>query len=781
MFFFSNISTTSTVRRIGLRTLLAFALVLFACPVWAADHTNSETVVTTGAGQAYYVSGGDTLTNTSSGTYKATWDGSVSGVYSNTGHIINYGEIIGINTGGNSAYGINCIDGSVINNGDVSAQGQDTFVYGVMVNNSPLTNNGNITATNVAGWAYGVYVDGGSDVENRGTITASGPGAHGVHLLSGGTLHNYGTISATGTNVAAIYADDADIRLYTGSQITGQVHSGNIGSNLYLDGSGTQDFDITGDWRWLTKTGSGTWTLANAMAADTFTSIELQGGTLALGADLHLRDGVVHVRNGATLDLGTYRMTDTGTDSRFYAGSTLKATLKSDGTCGYVARISNIYGATTLVLTQSGAVATHLYTLSDNLSPGSFANLKFSNGQETMETLFGTYQMVNTGDKLLVNSAPVSDATLEAKGINPDDAHAIQKAFENDQDSMDKLNNMSTDEAREALQQAHAESMQGAFTAVLNSEIAARGVIANRLLAARSAALAARRGETGLSSGSDELAWKFWAQGFGSIADESAHGGGNGYNAKTAGLTFGMDKTLRDDFRLGLAYTYIHNIVDSKTSDNANDVDSNMLTLYGEKLYGDDMYLDGHISLGLNKYDTKRYMTAMGLQAEADFDGYTFNIGGEFGKSYALTDTFVQAPVLLTPYIGVDYTRVSIDSYEERGAGASNLIVDGTDNNIFTTTLGTRFAATWDDLTPEAHIAWVHDWAGEKITSNARFASGGAALSSDAVSTDADKLNLGMGLNWQYNDVTTFDFTADYLGSAHMDSFGGTAQVSYAF
>ncbi|WP_034604233.1 autotransporter outer membrane beta-barrel domain-containing protein [Halodesulfovibrio aestuarii] len=734
---------------LGLCTMLC--IVFFADSIWATE--NSGTIENNPTG--YKLSTGEHFINAKEGIVKGgpytapivVIDASTSG---SDAIIENYGLIHSENIHGLKA--VNLTDGTLKNYGTITAKG-----YMGMPTIYPNI----VYVTNGTVYNYGKIEELPESAPSTGVV------------LHDSTLHNQGTINVSS---AIFAAGNSKVYLETGTNITGSVTTDSSGlAELYLADSGTVNFEISSKWKFLQKTGAGIWVIDKDINAN-FGSVSIHQGTLALGNG-SFGDSIKNtltLHSGATLDLGTNELE--APNSIFMPNSTIKVTLTSNEH-GLLTGDNVTMGENVVILpTIKDTVTNELYTLIIANEASSYAGATLSNKKDKISCLFSSYELIKGNDSLKLKVAPVSDEYLVQQGINTTDVHAIKTAFKNDNVSMGKLASLSIEKAKKALKEAHAEPIAEVISAVRDAGYAAQGVITKRLLTTRSVALSANE-QTGLSSGSDEVSWKIWGQGFGSVSSETAHNDSNGYDANTTGLTFGVDKALVENFRLGLAYSYIYTDVDSKSSSNNNEVDSNLLTVYCEKLFGDDMYLDAHISYGFNNYKAKRYMTELGLQAKADFDGSTFNLGGEFGKSF----NFTSNPITITPYIGLAYSYISIDSYKESGAGSSNLIVDDTYNNVFTSTLGARFGATFNAFKPEMHAAWVHDWAQEEISTNAEFANSGAALSSSAVSNDPDKINLGMGLGWQVSDVVTLDLTADYLGSAHMDSWGGTVKMSYEF
>lgn len=184
----------------------------------------------------------------------------------------------------------------------INAAGGTITTYGngavgmVVSNGSTATNSGTI-ATYGLGDAYGIQTSTGCTATNSGTIISYNTSA--IRCYSGSTFYNSGTLASYGSH--AIYADDSDVHLQTGTSIlAGDVH-GTGTSDLYLDGSGTVNFDISGDWT-IWKTGDGTWTIAQNISAAAPAYV-ITGGTLALASGVSLSANNFFMDPGTTLQV----------------------------------------------------------------------------------------------------------------------------------------------------------------------------------------------------------------------------------------------------------------------------------------------------------------------------------------------------------------------------------------------------------------------------------------------------------------------------------------------
>ena len=373
---------------------------------------------------------------------------------------------------------------------------------------------------------------------------------------------------------------------------------------------------------------------------------------------------------------------------------------------------------------------------------------------------------LNTSDasKIQLDVDLKSDADLTAMGLNPTDVRAVGTAYNGDLDVITKLLLADANGVDSITGDSNANASSDAIGSALGANDASKKVVNARVNALR----------TGLASGSESTFWKLWGEAFGSATNAKATGSSTGYNSDTYGLAFGIDREIMNNLRLGLAYSYAETGVDAKGSSDSNDIDSHLVTLYSDYVIGNGFYVDGRLVVGFNKYDSTRSIAALNKTASGDFDGYSVNLGTEFGRDIDV------ASFIVTPFLGLEYTHVITEDYDESGAGAGNLSIDGQDLDIYETILGARLSGTYGRFTPELRASWVHSWGSKDVTTSAKFVSG-PALSERTVTRDADRLVLGAGLDFQATDDFKVGADVDYSGSENVESIGGSIKLTYEF
>jgi len=178
----------------------------------------------------------------------------------------------------------------------------------------------------------------------------------------------------------------------------------------------------------------------------------------------------------------------------------------------------------------------------------------------------------------------------------------------------------------------------------------------------------------GMAAGDPYQGVSMWLQGFGSTIDQDNRDLVAGFNADTVGATFGVDKLLNNNLRVGAVLSYAATDVETNGSGNTTDIDSYQGGLYASYESG-PWYMDGVLYYAYNDYDGRRTIPLVGRVANADYDANQFGVKATLGREYSFN-----ADTYLTPYVGLYYVYLDVDDYTETGAGAANLTVDNEEN-----------------------------------------------------------------------------------------------------
>ncbi|ADU63819.1 MAG: autotransporter domain-containing protein [Pseudodesulfovibrio sp.] len=327
--------------------------------------TNSGTITGTSTiGSAYGISLGDQSTFINSGTLAASGDKAYGADLSSLSTLTNTG-VITATSDSLTAYGVNLNTlATVINSGTVAASSTSYFSRGAHVDfSSTLTNTGMITSTSITRPAFGVVLDNDSKVINSGTvaavstkdgaagaitsglstltstgtITATGDYvAYGVQLEKGSTFTNSGLVTATspraatgvyitnpsgvtssntfintgsinaqgGTKSQAILArTHSSVYLDTGTRILNGSVSGQNGlADLIIRSDSDLGFTLDGNWKSVTHSGSGIWSLNGDSSASASTLTLNAGSKTTMFSGSRLTSATMDMNSGASLN-----------------------------------------------------------------------------------------------------------------------------------------------------------------------------------------------------------------------------------------------------------------------------------------------------------------------------------------------------------------------------------------------------------------------------------------------------------------------------------------------
>lgn len=166
----------------------------------------------------------------------------------------------------------------------------------------------------------------------------------------------------------------------------------------------------------------------------------------------------------------------------------------------------------------------------------------------------------------------------------------------------------------------------------------------------------------------------FWVKPFGTRGTQDDSDGVAGYRANTVGLVFGVDGLLKNNVRVGAAFSYSSTNVNSQISGggvNGMNIKAYQLIGYGSYDINARDVLDVQADVGQNHNASARNIAFTSSVASASYDTWTAHLGASLNRKYALNERTV-----LTPSLRVDYTRVQDQGYSETGAGLLDLNVD---------------------------------------------------------------------------------------------------------
>lgn len=241
----------------------------------------------------------------------------------------------------------------------------------------------------------------------------------------------------------------------------------------------------------------------------------------------------------------------------------------------------------------------------------------------------------------------------------------------------------------------------------------------------------------------------FFVQGRFNGGDRDSTGEERGYRFTTGGLTLGADYRLTDQLILGLAFGYDGTSAVFSQDSGAMDTDSYHGSFYGSYYLPADFYVDWIGNFTRHDYDMKRNIryTGFSSRARSNPEGNQYGFAVSFGKDFAISEWN------LNPYLRMEYAKLQIDAYQEKGGGGLGLAFGSQDDHSLTTDLGAQigrsFSLPWAVLTPSIRFEWEHQYQNGSRDLRVRFADAAAGTGSFSISNsapDRDYFNLGGSL-----------------------------------
>jgi outer membrane autotransporter protein len=250
------------------------------------------------------------------------------------------------------------------------------------------------------------------------------------------------------------------------------------------------------------------------------------------------------------------------------------------------------------------------------------------------------------------------------------------------------------------------------------------------------------------AAGDDEAPrWGAFANGIFEFGDLDGSAEEAGFDFHSEGLTAGADYRVADGMSLGLAMGFAKETVDYDR--NRSDLDDEQLnvSIYGTYYQNESWYVDGILGYTHHWLDGHRDIRFPGDRRTADGDtdgdellvaaggGYVMTLGGGFDFG---------------PYARLEYKKLWIDSFKEKGAFGLNLSYEDDDLDSVISNLGLNgsFALSTDVavVTTSLYMDWEHEYRDDRRNVRARYTADPNTNTGWKVRTDSpdrDSANLG--------------------------------------
>jgi outer membrane autotransporter protein len=233
-----------------------------------------------------------------------------------------------------------------------------------------------------------------------------------------------------------------------------------------------------------------------------------------------------------------------------------------------------------------------------------------------------------------------------------------------------------------------------------------------------------------------------WIGSLRETADQDGNDGYVGFDSRTGGVLFGVDKMFEERSLLGASLSLASTDVDLDADRGDSDIDSTFVSLYGT-WFDRNSYLETILAYGRNDTDSVRHIRVgetMG-RATSDYDSDAWSASGEAGLRVALRRAIVE------PFGALSYVRLHEESIREKGAGSLNMNIQSRNTDSLQSELGlrlySRVPTTRGLFVPELTIAWSHDFdIDDRTVTTAWSGAGGTTFALDGRSLARDGLRL---------------------------------------
>lgn len=239
----------------------------------------------------------------------------------------------------------------------------------------------------------------------------------------------------------------------------------------------------------------------------------------------------------------------------------------------------------------------------------------------------------------------------------------------------------------------------------------------------------------------------FWTAAYGAWGDYDGNRNAAGADRDLGGFMSGMDASIGDSWRVGLAAGASYSSIDVNGRNSSADVDSFTLAGYAGGMAG-AFALRGGGAWAWNDIDTSRAVVFPGFfeRQKASYDADTGQIFGEVAYPTNMGSMSVE------PFAGLAYVSVDTDSFVERGGALASLRGHDTDQNVGYSTLGFRAATTtqWGGtmVTPHISAAWQHAFNDVTPDAALAFASNGIGFNVTGVPLAKNSALIDTGLDF---------------------------------
>jgi hypothetical protein len=248
-----------------------------------------------------------------------------------------------------------------------------------------------------------------------------------------------------------------------------------------------------------------------------------------------------------------------------------------------------------------------------------------------------------------------------------------------------------------------------------------------------------------------------WMKSFLGSGEKKHQVGVSGFTSDIKGITLGVDTTATDRLIVGGAITFAGTNMKMKEGirdGNKVSTNSKIFSLYGSYALGNNVFLSLIGSYGSNITDvTEDRATVSGFD-----EGERKDVKSEYGSNmYSLNTKLMYKHVadnlVLTPSVGLNFSRANDESYSEKGIDTAKTYASKSLTRVNLTT-GVKAAYVFGNIVPEVHVNLTQKVAGKDPKVGYKLDGfGDFRYSENTKKLAATTYNIGGSINYKTDSV----------------------------
>lgn len=268
-----------------------------------------------------------------------------------------------------------------------------------------------------------------------------------------------------------------------------------------------------------------------------------------------------------------------------------------------------------------------------------------------------------------------------------------------------------------------------------------------------------------------------WAKPFAVSVSQDDVKNMSGYDISSYGFAAGIDRRF-GALSMGLMGMYASGSIDQNNKVIETDTTSYGVGVYGQyRPYRTRQFFDFYALWSQTKNESTHKINSLVEHAKADFDMTAYSVGADMGYDMPLTRN-----IIITPKVGIDYSKIEADEITEKGTGVALLKVKADDLTSIQMPVEIKAAFNYGNefhkFKPEVHARWTHEFGDTESSGQGLFVNHNQPFAVKGLSVDKDVFTLGGSLLWLYN-VSELELRYDYDFSS--SSTGHTVNVGYKY